>query len=486
MQNDDWNRTTSVIRFLSGDTSLLQVTATTFYTQGILGFLFSMIFGWEKLPYLTFFVSVFNFYIFAKILVDHLDLNKVRAAVISLIFFFTPLHIYSSIGFMTENYTMFFILLGIYFLLQYEKDKKPKNFVLFNLSGILSFFTKQNGIIVNVAYIPYLLIKKRFKEASLQIITIVTLFFYYFNFFPRTEEMLDKGFTFENFNDGNYVYSLTYGIILVTVSFLLPFVFNFVLSTLFENRKKVLRILFILVSAVVLYFVLNKYFVPGKLAWQEYPYFENTFERTGFFPRSISGTKYYFKWNYDIFKYWDLTSKVLLSLLIPCLVLSWKKSINIYSISIAGYVVLMLLTQKFFDRYLLVLIPLVILFFINYEKRKSNLRYLFFASNFVFMIFVGFISLQMAGDFITTNNYVWGRSQSLVSEGVSPDSISATMAWGRVYGSPTNPEFLFSYDSPDTHPELLDGYDLFEEKGMGFRGSVFVEPKMYLYKSKIN
>ena len=36
MQNDDWNRTTSVIRFLSGDFSLLQKTATTFYTQGIL------------------------------------------------------------------------------------------------------------------------------------------------------------------------------------------------------------------------------------------------------------------------------------------------------------------------------------------------------------------------------------------------------------------------------------------------------------------
>ena len=63
MQNDDWNRTTSIVRFLSGDTSLLQVTSTTFYTQGILGFLFSMIFGWQRLPYLTFIISVLNFYL---------------------------------------------------------------------------------------------------------------------------------------------------------------------------------------------------------------------------------------------------------------------------------------------------------------------------------------------------------------------------------------------------------------------------------------
>jgi hypothetical protein len=51
MQNDDWNRTTSVLRFMSGDTSLLELTATTFYVQGMLGVVFASIFGINKLPF---------------------------------------------------------------------------------------------------------------------------------------------------------------------------------------------------------------------------------------------------------------------------------------------------------------------------------------------------------------------------------------------------------------------------------------------------
>ena len=484
MQNDDWNRTTSVVRFLSGDASLLQVTATTFYTQGILGFLFSIIFGWKNLPFLTLFISVFNFYIFGKILKDHFNLNIFESIVISLVFFFTPLHIYSSIGFMTENYTMFFMLLAMYFLLQYEKDKKPRSFFMFNVSGILSFFTKQNGIIVNFAYIPYLLFKKRFKEALVQATNVGGLLCYYFNYFPRTEEMHDKGFIFENFTEPDYIYSLIYGILLVTVSFLLPFVFNFVVNIFFENRKKIANIVFILISAGVLFFSLNKYFAPEELAWEEYPYFENTFERTGFFPRSIEGTKYYFKWNYDIFKYWELGSKILISFLLPCLLFSRKKVINFYSISIVGYLMLMVLTERFYDRYIIPLVPLGILFLVTFKNKDSNLKYLYLASNIVFVTFIAFISFQMAADFIVTNNYVWGRSETLVENGIQAKNIGATMAWGRLYGKSEKYKFLFTFDSPDTYPEILENYELFEEKHTSFRGSIFVEPKIYLYREK--
>lgn len=484
MQNDDWNRTSTVIRFISGDTSLLQVTATTFYVQGILGFLFSLVFGWEKLPFLTLFISVFNFYIFAKILNDHFKLNRFRSILIGLIFFFTPIHFYSSIGFMTENYTVFFLLLAIYFLLRHEKDRKPLSFLTFNLFGVFSFFTKQNGIILSFAYVPYLLIKKRYREALLQTTIVGGLLLYYFKLFPRTEEMYSKGFTYENFAIPGYAYSLVYGIIITVVSFLLPFVFNFVINTIFENRKKTWKIIFILVSAGVLYFRLNKYFVPDQLAWQEYPYFENTFERTGFFPRSIHGTKYYFKWNYDIFRYWDLGSRILLSLFIPCLVLLGKKVINIYSISIVGYFILMILTKRFYDRYILPLIPLGILFLVVYKKKESNLRYLYLGVNLIFAAFISVLSLQMGADFIVTNNYVWGRSETLVDEDVLPKDISATMAWRRVYGRKEMPQFLFSFDNPDKNPELLGQYDLFEEKDTSFRGSIFVDPKLYLYIRK--
>lgn len=483
MQNDDWNRTTSIVRFLSGDTSLLQVTSTTFYTQGILGFLFSMIFGWKKLPYLTFIITVLNFYMFAKILSDHFNQSKIKSSIISLVFFFTPLHIYSSIGFMTENYTMFFMLVAIYYLQSYEKNGQKKDFLIFNLAGILSFFTKQNGIIINFAYIPYLILKKRYKEALIQLLIIGLLFSYYFFLFPRTEGMLDKGFIYKNFSDWKYAYSLIYGIILVSFSFVLPFVFNFVYEVIVKNKKKLLPLLIIFVSAGILFFVLNKYFGPGKISWEEYPYFENTFERTGFFPRSIMGTKYYFKWNYDIFRYWDLGSKIILAMFIPALLISKKKFINVYSISVVGYLILMVFTEVFFDRYILPLIPILILFFMGLYDVVRNTD---FIKNLVlvgFLIITTFVSVQMANDFVITNNYIWGRSESLVKEGIEPESIKATMAWQKLHGLNENPEFFFSFSSPETEPEYLKKYSLFEEKNLGFRGSAFVNPVVYLYKA---
>lgn len=483
MQNDDWNRTTSVVRFLSGDASLLQVTSTTFYAQGILGFLFSTIFGWQRLPYLTFIISVLNFYLFAKILSDHFNQSKIKSSLISLVFFFTPLHIYSSIGFMTENYTMFFMLMAIYFLQSYEKTHQKKDFLIFNLAGVISFFTKQNGIIINFAYIPYLLFKKRYKEAFVQAFVIGLLFSYYFFLFPRTEGMLDKGFIYENFSDWKYAYSLIYGIILVSFSFVLPFVFNFVYEVLVKNKKKLLLSLFIFISAGILFFFLNKFFVPGKISWEEYPYFENTFERTGFFPRSIMGTKYYFKWNYDIFRYWDLGSKIILAMFIPAFIISKKKLINIYSISAVGYLILMVFTEVFFDRYILPLIPILILFFMGLYDEVKNTD---FIKNLVlvgFFVITTFVSVQMANDFVITNNYIWGRSESLVKEGIEPESIKATMAWQKLYGLSENPEFFFSFSSPETEPEYLKKYSLFEEKNLGFRGSAFVNPVVYLYKA---
>ncbi len=484
MQNDDWNRTTSVVKFLSGDFSLLPRTATTFYVQGLLGFVFSLIFGWKNLPFLTLALSVLNFYIFAKILHDYFSLGKIKSILISLLLFFTPLHMYSAIGFMTENYTMFFMLLAIYFFLKYEKDSKLSDFHLFNISGLLAFFTKQNGIIFNVAAIFYFLFKKRFKEALAQTAFVIAVIGYYFLLFPRTEEMRSKGFIIENFSDPKYAYSLMYGILLVTVSFVLPFIVYFVSSTIFSRKKIFLKTLFIFGFAALLFFFLNKYFSPGKISWEEYPYFENTFERTGFFPRSILGTKYHFKWNYDIYRYWDLSSKILLAFLLPCLIFYRKKIVNIYSISILGYLVLMVFTKIFYDRYILSLVPLSILFILHLKPVEERLKNVFLITLVPFVVFSSILSVQMATDFIISNNYVWSRSENLVEEGISPNKVRATMAWSQVYKTLGEPDFFFSFSSPETEPDYLIDHNFFEEKGLGFKGSIFVDPAVYLYKRK--
>ena len=483
MQNDDWNRTTSVIRFLSGNFQLIQKTATTFYTQGNIGYFFSLIFGWKRLPFLTLLFSVFNFYVFSRILCDHFKLSKVKSCILSLLLFFTPLHIYSSIGFMTENYTLFFILLSIYFFLSYEKSQKSKHFILFNVSGLLAFFSKQNGIIVQVASISYFLIKKKYREALVQLGFILVTIGYYYFLFPRTDEMRDKDFLFENILNRQYSFSLVYGMLLVLSSFILPILFAFVLNAYFNNRNRIKLIAILLVSSVLCFVLLNKWFAPGKISWEEYPYFENTFERTGFFPRSISGTKYQFRWNYDLFRYWDLTSKMLLSLTLPFLFLYRKKIINIYSISIVGYVFLMIFVKTFFDRYLLPLIPLAILFFLYLKPIEIKLDKVFLITTSVFIIFTVILSSQMAMDFVLTNNYIWSKSESLVKQGVAPNQIKATMSWDKLYGFSTENKYLFSFDDYIKNPDLKSKYILEESKEIIYFSNIFISPVVYLYKS---
>ena len=487
MQNDDWNRTTSVGRFLTGDFTLIQKTATTFYTQGFIGLLFSLILGIKKLPFLTLLFSVLNLLIFARIIFKNFKFGKIVSIFLSFLLFFTPLHMYSMIGFMTENYTLFFMLLAIYFFLEYERNKKKINFALFNISGLLSFFTKQNGIIFNIGAIFYFLFKKRYKEAVIQTLFCISLFLYYFFLFPKTQEMQNKGFTVENFADIQYAYSLIYGIILVTVSFILPVVFYFISKVICNNKKSEMKIMLIAVVSILCFVYLNKIFVPGKISWEEYPYFENTFERTGFFPRSILGTKYYFRWNYDIYRYWDLAAKIALSLAIPCLLFERKKLVNIYSISIAGYLVLMVFTQVFFDRYILPLIPLLILFFLNLIKDDNNViiaKRILSILLIPFIFFTLFLSSEMAIDFVLSNNYVWSKSESLVKEGILPDDIRSTMAWYKIYGLKENPRYMFSFSSSKVESMYLRLYNLEEEKNLSFKGSIFVDPKIYLYKRK--
>ena len=229
--------------------------------------------------------------------------------------------------------------------------------------------------------------------------------------------MGDKGFIrgirISHLLDVGYAYSIVYGMLLVAASFALPIVIYFVVSTFFNVRKSKLTIAGLLISAICLFFLLNKIYDPGKISWAEYPYFENTFERTGFFPRSVLGTKYQFRGNYKLFTYWDLTSKVFLALAIPCLYVYGRKIINIYSISIAGYCVLMIFVKVFFDRYTLPVIPLFILFLLclRVPDTKPLLTEKFFP--FVvgsFVLVMAFVSTQLAIDFVLSNNYIWGKN----------------------------------------------------------------------------
>lgn len=488
-QNDDWNRNTTILRFLAGDFTLLQVTATTFYSQGVLGFLWASLLGPTKIPYLTLLISVLNFYLFWKILQIIGFSNQVNRFFLSLLFFTNPFHIYSSIGFMTENYVIFYLLLALFFYLKYEKELKI-NFLIFSaIFGFLAFYAKQSALVFLFGGLVFFLLNKKWLESKIfGSSTALSLISYYF-IFPRTSEMRDKDFSFLNLNF-DYIFSLTYGSLIYLSFFTLPLIFYILWN--FINERKYLKIFLVLLFTTCTYFVSNYFFKPGLISWEEFPYFENTFERTGFLPRTIDGTKYQFKFNYDLYYYLDIFSKIALSFLVTIFLFKFiekfknrniifqPNNINLYIILINFG--LMCFVSIFFDRYLLIFLPFFILFFIN-SNLLSNTKFL---SIFLipFVIFQSYFSFLLASDFIYSHNYIWSKSAELVQfEDINPRNIDATGAWNRTHKL-QNPIYIFSYDSPKINENYRKNFILVETKEINFKGNLFINPKIYLYKSK--
>lgn len=479
-QNDDWNRNTSLLRFLGGDFSLLEVTATTFYSQAILGLIWSALLDVRNLPLLTLLISVANFYLFWKILQIKNVSNDLFRFFASLVFFTNPIHIYSSIGFMTENYVIFYLLLGLFFFYKYELQSKNYFLYLSGLFGFLAFYSKQSALVFLVGFAFYFFVIKKWKEFKVfTFFTSFCLLTYYF-LFPRTSEMREKDFSFLNLNL-DYIFSLNYGIFIYLIYFSIPFVLLFIYKFI-KNYSLPKYFLFFLTSLTI-YFSLNYFFKPGLISWEEFPYFENTFERTGFLPRTIDGTKYQFRFNYDLYYYLDLISKVLLAMFTSVLILNFKK-IKSYQNPLV-YVILvnlglLVFVSIFFDRYILTLVPFFILSLI-FSNTSFKISYLLLIP---FCLFQSYFSYFLASDFIYSHNYIWSKSSEIVEKTeVSPAQIDATGAWNRSYKT-TSPIFIFSYDSPQVNSVFKNSYELIETKEIKFVGNLFINPKIYLYKLK--
>jgi hypothetical protein len=97
--------------------------------------------------------------------------------------------------------------------------------------------------------------------------------------------------------------------------------------------------------------------------------------------------------------------------------------------------------------------------------------------------------MELATDFVVSNNYIWARSEKLVQEqGVMPSQIRAGRAWGKLYDTTTYDltyyQYLFSFDSPEKNPEMMQIFKKIEVKDVGFPGDIFINPKVYLYQKK--
>lgn len=469
MQNDDWYYYEQVQVFLNGNFTLLNEMAPTFYLQGFAGGIFAKLFGIKNLSFLTLIVSLINLNIFHAILKKTTKLSASNLLIVSLIFFLNPLNQYTIFGFMTEQYFLLFVLLSIYFWL--IKKDGPSAF-----AALLGFLVRQLSIFLPLSAGISLVAHKKFKKGLWWIALAGGIFLAYTFLFPQTLEMHEKTLQFHHIKKFNYTFTVFYGSFLYFVAFSIPII----LSISYKFQKK--KLLLLAVIGVVTYFGFQYTFKPMAISWGEFPYFENTWERTGFMPREIHGTKYQFKGIFDLYHYWELAAKILAAALLGLWVLRkdlFKKLFEFETVLLMTYLVTVTLAHTFYDRYLVIAVPIFMLcIFQTFEVREKVLK----IAGTGFVLFLSFYAYTFATDFVLVENYVWQQAQQLVTnENILPNDIYANTAWNEKHHSHLDQAlYLFSYDSPELLSKEIQYIDV-ENFEINYPGNLHVNSNLYLY-----
>jgi len=191
MQNDDWYYYSQVENFLHGNFKLLPQIAPTFYLQGAIASVFSLVFSLNNIPFLTLAIAMLNIFIFYSILTDILERSNLTSLILSTILFFNPLFQYSLIGFMTEQYFLLFLLSSLYFFLKYEKVHSFKDLIISNLFVLFGFFVRQVSLVFSATSVLYFLVYRKWKAALYQSCFSLFLIILYL-LLPKTSEMISK------------------------------------------------------------------------------------------------------------------------------------------------------------------------------------------------------------------------------------------------------------------------------------------------------
>ena len=271
-QNDDWVYYENAQTFLKGDLTLDSYMGPTFYTQGLLGAGFIKLFGESNLPVLSLIFSVLSYYLFTLILKRFLKRTKVESIVLGLLLFLNPLNIHSFLGFMTESYFLFFMLLSVYIFLICLEKPSLTNFGLLLITILLAFFVRQITLFLPLGFLIYCIYAKKYGLAVWNFVMFSLLSMYYMFFFPLTSAMLTKAFSPHHLLESEYAYTLIYGMIILLSAFLIPLLLDSLNPQQGFTPKKILLALILFLG---IYWILNTNFDPHRVSWGEFPYFEN-------------------------------------------------------------------------------------------------------------------------------------------------------------------------------------------------------------------
>ena len=448
--NDDWCYARMTKHFYqSGEISFFNWGEPTLLGNILWGTLFAKIFGWSftSLHLSTLVLSVLAGIIFYLIL-KLFQIKEFIALTGAALLLFNPIFFVNSFTFMTDVPFLAIILVSTYFFLLFEKKQKMYYLVMASIAGILAFSSRQTAILLPFAYFISLLIKKD-KTANLKLLTFWSLI---------VPLLVDSMIAIWRYTQPN-IYSrafelpkpvwsvqLAFYMLIYVGLFLLPLTVSLCVSKKFRRLlwKKIDFLIFIGIIFILALMAI----ATGKLM----PYLGNQISTYGMFRLNeiivgereimfpvgfwsvltiasvLSASIFLFllllSWRYELDKLKLVKTPIMRCIRIIIKRMSKNPALIVYFITFLFFIFPILIGNAF-DRYIILILPGIILFFARLSKRFSFTRIPLLIGIFVTLIF----TITIVSDTLSWHSAAWKEAETLTATGIPATQIDAGFTW---------------------------------------------------------
>lgn len=508
--NDDWAYAKPVSALINNDTLILSDwQGVTLLSQIAWGYLTSLLFGFSfnTLRFSTLLLAVIAIITSYRLLID-ITKNKQLSIIGTLLIAFNPLFLQLSNSFMTEIPFLTFSILALYFYFQFYKKERRGDYILALIFSLLSVMERQSGIALVAAFAIVWIIQ---KEKNLRniiyailpcLLSLISLALFEFILKARNNLPVNYNMQFhmlmgmlsapsmELFKKTTYYLftsSLAIGL------YLLPITIPYAMY-IFRNRidfKKNISFQLIALSIFIILIFLRTYFTGKYL-----PFSGDIFYDAGMGPLILSGINGNFLPHFgkEIWMGISILSAASTVLLLTGILSTLKKNkqlfrissennfTSIFSIAICLFYILPTSTVYIADRYLLFLLPFIlILFFISMGQIKINI--FSYRISLVVLLPMLVFGVASARDYMEFNRTRWNALNYLTEEQhVSPKQIDGGFefnAWYlcdfKKYDPSKKRWWWVEQDEYMVSPAILSGYKVEKE----YRFTRWVNLKTY-------
>lgn len=439
--NDDWIFSRQILAFRRNIWKMSSLMDPIFISQGIMGYLWSLLFGWShtSLRFLTLVVTLLGAYGVYRIARLY-TLDKRYVFLLLIVFLFNPLIFTSAFSFMTENYFLLFFIWNLYYYLGFLKNGENKDLYIGTVCCALATLVRQVGAIP-LLVLSLLSFRKVFRWPVVLIMGGALSAFLLFPRWPISKDL--EGLSVFSNTMSNLTTLEKVPINLTVFPFIVTYLAFFVVPLFFVVDKKGLakNKMYVLLKAAVALFIAYKVYMFDVFPIGSVLYLEGLHLKS---------------WSFQNLSVFDnVFTKALVSLVSSYIAVYFlefaitsRKKLNITGVflvitALLNFLIL-LFSSAFYDRYILPgFISFLIFFFVSHSTKKFDPRTPILG--IVSTIFFVLISVSLQYNFFTTTRLSWSQAGRLSEKYNISSDIFVLGLYGRYTHAVKNDDFI-GYD----------------------------------------